>query len=90
MKQAISYGVFVRELIHSEAGKNWMDLWGMKNQRHEKLIIDCVVAMPEGETKPSYNGELIGIGKDDYLELHYMELTNIDNDDVSFNTSMEN
>ena len=90
MKQAISYGVFIRELIHSEAGKYWMDLWGMKNQKHEGFKIDCVVAMPEGETKPSYNGECIRIGEDDYLELHYMELTNIDHDDVIFNTSMGN
>ncbi len=90
MKQAISYGVFIRELIHSEAGKYWMDLWGMKNQKHEGFRIDCVVAMPEGETKPSYKGECIKIGENDYLELHYMELTNIDHDDVIFNTSMDN
>ena len=61
----------------------------MKNQKHEGFKIDCVVAMPEGETKPSYNGECIRIGEDDYLELHYMGLTNIDHDDVIFNTSMD-
>lgn len=93
MKQAISYGVFLRELIHSEAGGLWMDLWGMGNQKKEGFIIDCVVAMPRGETSPGYNGDKITIydneSAPDYLELHYMELTSIKADDVVFESSMQ-
>ena len=90
MKQAITYGVFIRELIISEAGEYWMELWGMKNQKHAGFTIDCVVAMPEGETKPSYNGDILSVGDSDNLQLHYMEFTNIDPDNVQFKTSMEN
>lgn len=92
MKQAITYGVFVRELIHSDAGELWMDLWGMGNQKKEGFVIDCVVAMPKGETKPGYSKDRIKIedneSETDYLELHYMELTSIKADDVAFETSM--
>ncbi|WP_027407067.1 hypothetical protein [Anaerovibrio sp. RM50] len=75
MKQAISYAVFISELIHSDAGKDWMKIWGMENQIKEKYVIDCVVAMPKGDTEPSYAGEQIEIpGTGDKLELHYMIL----------------
>ena len=98
MKQAISYAVFIRELIHSKAGDNWMELWGMKNQKKTGFTIDCVVAMPKGETHPSYSGkETINLenedGTVDCLELHYLEITShIGEDsaeDVLFDTSMK-
>lgn len=97
MKQAISYAVFVRELIHSKAGDKWMELWGMKNQKKTGFTIDCVVAMPKGETHPSYTGkETVPLenvdGTVDRLELHYLEITShIGEDsaeDVLFETSM--
>ena len=98
MKQAVSYAVFIRELIHSKAGNNWMELWGMKNQKKTGFTIDCVVAMPKGETRPSYTGKEQPIplenddGSIDHLKLHYLEITSqIGEDsaeDVLFSTSM--
>ena len=93
MKQAISYAVFVDELMHSDAGKYWMELWGMKNQKNDKVVIECVVAMPKGDTKPSYCGECISYknskGKTDYLSLNYMELKNISSDGATFDSSLK-
>ncbi len=88
MKQAISYAVFIRELIRSDAGKYWMELWGMENQKRTGFVIDCVVAMPEGITKPDYAGNRIELtnedGSRDYIELHYIMMTGVKADSVEF------
>ena len=93
MKQAISYAVFIRELIYSKSGDDWMKLWGMQNQKKRGFTIDCVVAMPQGETVPSYAGEKIELDNGDHLELHYIEITSkVDrknSEGVSFKTSMK-
>ncbi len=92
MKQAITYAVFIWKLLHSEAGEYWRRLFGMQNQKREGFSIDCVVAMPDGETKPSFKGYKIELENDnhikEYLELHFIEMTKIDNDNVEFNTSL--
>lgn len=97
IKQAISYAVFLVNLIHSKSGEKWMKIWGLQNQPKENLVIDAVVAMKTGATKPSYSGEQLLIKNDDgttdCIELHYIEITSeIDpehNETVSFNTSMK-
>ena len=92
MKQAITYAVFIRELIYSKGGGDWMRLWGMQNQKKQGFTIDCVVAMPQGDTVPSYAGDKIELDNGDSLELHYIEITSkVDgknSEDVSFKTSM--
>jgi hypothetical protein len=101
MKQAISYAVFISKLIHSEAGENWMKIWGMENQRKiaEKrgtgYTIDCVVAMPDGVTKPDYNGDILTLDNGDELALHYISIENYTKglqlgEDVKFKTSLPN
>ena len=90
MKQAISYAVFIRELIYSDAGMYWMDLWGMEKQKKQDFIIDCVVAMPKGKTKPGFERKKIkDINRDgkDCIELHFMELSEINSERVRFNHS---
>ena len=90
MKQAISYAVFIRELIYSDAGMYWMDLWGMNKQNIQEFTIDCVVAMPQGKTKPGFEKfriENIIDDRKDCIELHFMELTEINSEKVKFNHS---
>ena len=93
MKQAISYAVFICELIHSTAGSSWMELWGMQNQKKTGFTIDCAVAMPKGESKPSYSGDKIEYisedGSKDTIELHYMELNEVKTESVSFSYSFK-
>ena len=92
MNQAITYAVFLWKLIHSEAGEYWMELFGMQNQKREGFSIDCVVAMPKGVTKPSFTGNKIELinenGVKEFLELHFIEMTKIDYEDVEFKTSL--
>lgn len=92
MKQAVSYAVFLRELIHSEAGEGWKAIWGMGNQYKTTVAIDAVVAMPEGKTKPGYSGERIEFENGDFIELHYIEITGSispeNTEDVKFRTSL--
>ena len=91
MKQALAYAVFVRELIHSSAGEHWMELWGMKNQAKTDFIIECAVAMPKGQTKFNYERKRIefkyGNNHKDIIELHFMELIDINPENVRFNHS---
>lgn len=91
MKQAISYAVFLQELIHSEAGEAWKAIWGMGKQYTDAVAIDAVVAMPEGKTKPGYSGERIEFDNGDFIELHYIEITSSispeNSEDVKFKSS---
>lgn len=97
IKQAISYAVFLVNLIHSKSGEKWMKIWGLQNQPKENLVIDAVVAMKTGETKPSYSGEQLLLKNDDgttdSIELHYIEITSEinpeHNESVRFETSMK-
>ena len=103
MKQAISYALFIRELIHSDAGEFWMEIFRMKKQmtvakdKKQGYTIDCVVAMPKGITKPSYCGDVLsfdnGDGTVDRLVLHYIEITSDTtcptSEDVKFETSFK-
>ena len=91
MKQAIAYSVFLVKLLQSEARNNWLEIFGMQNQYQDKIVIEAAVAMPEGETTPSYGGEIIKIGSDEIV-LDYIIIKNYDpekaiNDNVAFEHS---
>ena len=91
MKQAIAYSVFLVKLLQSEARNYWLEIFGMQNQYQDKIVIEAAVAMPEGETAPSYGGEIIKIGSDEIV-LDYIIIKNYDpekaiNDNVAFEHS---
>lgn len=74
MFQAISYAVFIRELIHTSSGSKWMKIWGMNSQKTDGIIINAVVAIPISSEKiPDFHGQVIQLGKDK-IALHYMAL----------------
>lgn len=80
IKQAISYAVFIKNLIHSNAGSDWMKLWGMEKQKTKNFTIDAVAAMPwEGESTPNFGKDIIHLknadGTTDYIQLHYIGIT---------------
>lgn len=76
MFQAVSYAVFVRELLHSSSGSKWMQIWGINKKKTEGITINAVVAIPKGnEEVPNFHGQKIVL-ENDIIELHYMALEN--------------
>ena len=79
MFQAISYAVFIRELIHSECGKNWMKIWGLEKQyniyKKNGFTINAVAAMPvtDNDPIPDFNNTELTLGNDK-ISLHYIAL----------------
>ena len=74
MFQAISYAVFIRELIHTSSGCDWMEIWGMNRKKIDGFTINAVVAIPiNDEEVPDFHGQKI-ILENDVIELHYMAL----------------
>lgn len=74
MFQAISYAVFIRELIHTSYGDKWMQIWGINSKCTDGITINAVVAIPiDNETVPDFHGQKIVLGND-RIELHYMAL----------------
>lgn len=82
MYQALSYTVFLLSLFRSPAGKDWLKILGMASQYDkDSITIDAVVAMPKGDTVPSYCGEYLNVGNDK-IQLHYIEITNYDGENT--------
>lgn len=74
MFQAISYAVFIRELIHTSCGNKWMQIWGINSKCTEGITINAVVAIPIDDVAvPDFHGQKIILGND-RIELHYMAL----------------
>lgn len=83
IKQAIAYGVFLRELLRSEeaCGTAWYQLFGFQADKDvpllpESLVIKCAVAMPDiPDTTIKHFSELESIRiEHDILELHCIRL----------------
>lgn len=75
MFQAITYAVFIRELIHTPHGSKWMKIWGINDKKKDGITINAVVAIPiSDEEIPDFHGQKIVLGND-AIALHYMALT---------------
>ena len=74
MNQAVSYAVFIRELIRTSCGSNWMKIWGINGDISEGITINAVVAIPSDSADvPKFPTQPIELGEDK-IELHYMVL----------------
>lgn len=93
IRQAIAYAVFIRELVRSETGKDWMALWGLENQPWENgFTINAAAAMPKGKTTDfSFAGQTLDLGRDK-IQLHYLAFLGKDKprdgQEVQFETSL--
>ena len=100
IRQAIAYAVFIRELVRSESGRDWMELWGLGNQPWEGgFTINAAVAMPKGNTEQfPFAGIKLGLKGEkpeaptDWIELHYIAFLGEDKprdgQNVRFETSL--
>lgn len=75
MHQAITYAVFIRELLRSECGEKWWKFFGFGGDIPKKLEIKAIVVMqyyPNADT--SFGGAKLPIGND-VLKLGYIYRT---------------
>lgn len=72
MHQAITYAVFIRELLRSECGDNWWKFFGFGGDIPKKLEIKAIVVMPDyPNADTSFGGVELPIGND-VLKLGYI------------------
>ncbi len=71
LKQGIQYSVFIRELLHSNCGKDWYKIFGFKGSTPKNLTIRAVCAMPDDDVDKSFAKQTYLI-EDDKIECHYI------------------
>jgi hypothetical protein len=71
IKQAIKYGVFIRELLRSNCGDKWYEIFGFKGKIPASLKIRVVCAMPDDIFDDSFTNQPYPIGND-IIECHYI------------------
>ena len=75
LQQAIEYTTFIRELLRSEGGSLWWELFGFSRDIPDKLTLYASCAMPTREPAmkdvESFGGARLNIGCD-IIECHYI------------------
>ena len=71
LKQGIQYAVFIRELLRSEKGQDWYEIFGFKGKLPKKLKIRVACAMPDDCIDESFANKKHAIGCDE-IECHYI------------------
>ena len=71
LKQAIKYAVFIRELLRSDCGADWYNLFGFNGEIPNQLKIRVVCAMPDDVVDDSFANMTMPIGYD-IIECHYI------------------
>lgn len=89
LKQAISYAVFIRELLRSEAGPAWWRLFGFGGSIPDRLKLVAACVMPTGQyDDESFAGMELAVGKD-IIQLHYIYFTEHQNAISDIRTSLD-
>ncbi len=71
LEQAVTYAVFIRELLRSDSGGKWYKIFGFKGRLPKKLILRAVCAMPDNITDTSFGNKRYLI-ENDIIECHYI------------------
>jgi hypothetical protein len=71
IKQALKYGVFIRELLRSNCGDKWYEIFGFKGKIPASLKIRVVCAMPDDIFDTSFANKQYSI-ENDSIECHYI------------------
>jgi hypothetical protein len=71
LKQGIQYAVFIRELLRSERGQDWYEIFGFSGKLPKKIKIRVACAMPDNFIDTSFEKKKYAIGCDE-IECHYI------------------
>ena len=90
MEQAINYTVFIRELLRSDAGANWWELFGFGGSIPQKLTLFAACAMPyTNDADISFANKEYDIDGD-IIKLHYIYFEEANNAITNIHTSLPN
>ena len=93
INQAIAYATFIAQLLRSDSGENWWNIFGFKNSPPKSLTLNIIAAMPfpSDNSIPTFaNNKIEVIGTNIFLELHYIFFKEQDNRIVEIQTSLSN
>lgn len=89
LKQAIAYATFIRELLRSEAGRQWWALFGFNGAVPKQLTLYAACAMPSSSCNDySFKDMTIDIDGD-IIKLHYVYFVEKDNKITEVDTSLK-
>ena len=89
LKQAIAYTVFIRELLHCQAGSDWWRLFGFGGSIPERIKIIAACVMPMGQyDDESFAGMELAVDEDIIL-LNYIYFTEDQNAITDMRTSLD-
>ena len=71
LKQGLEYAVFIRELLRSEKGQDWYEIFGFSGKLPKKIKIRVACAMPDDFIDKSFENKKHVIGCDE-IECHYI------------------
>jgi len=80
IKQALAYTTFIRELLRSESGEKWWNLFGFGGKVPNKLVLNAVCVMPSNTNNDlSFKEQALSIGGNDIAKLQYIYFTEVNN-----------
>lgn len=89
IKQALIYSAFIRELLRSESGERWWELFGFHGKIPAKLVLYAVCVLPSGiYNDTSFKNELVPLGGEDVAMLHYIYFTESENSIIAIDASL--
>ena len=89
LKQAIAYATFIRELLRSEAGRQWWFLFGFNGEIPKQLTIYAACMMPSSDCN-DYSFEDMSLNiDDDVIKLHYIYFLENENQITEVETSLK-
>jgi len=79
IKQGLAYATFIRELLRSESGESWWNIFGFKGKLPEAVEIYVACVMPPPTKNEIFAaGTKLKIGNDSF-QLHHLYFTEQDN-----------
>ncbi len=77
LKQAVAYATFIHELLRSEAGQEWWELFefGGKIPKSLELYAACVMPSNKNNDYCSFRDMELNITENDTIKLHYLYFT---------------
>jgi hypothetical protein len=88
IKQALAYAVFIRELLRSNAGADWREVFGFRSRVPDKLTLYAACAMPDiGDADTPFAGTELRIDEDT-IQMHYISFEEKDNKITKIRTSL--
>lgn len=72
MKQAIAYATFIRELLRSNSGSVWWELFGFRAEIPEQLDLYAAIVMPSNKNNDTTFGNMELSIENDTIKLRYI------------------